>query len=190
MPRVRAPGETRRRARAHRLWQMRTKTGTLLDCKGIDGTLRSNIKYPCEWKSVFFVEMDVRGQGVYKKKCSGEKIICFSNKKCLKPSLGFTHGYKVGTIIRNTWTWSWIWSWRSMRTVKKNWKPTGTMRLTIFSQPSVFIRGYLHAQLEHGWWHRAITIPPHLDTQIKDLRPNATGIYMGSIACSLIKCVP
>jgi hypothetical protein len=40
-----APGETRRRARAHRLWQMRTKTGTLLDCKGIDGTLRSNIKY-------------------------------------------------------------------------------------------------------------------------------------------------
>jgi len=34
------------------------------------------------------------------------------------------------------------------------------MRLIIFSQPSVFIRGHLHAQLEHGWWHRAITIPP------------------------------
>ena len=31
------------------------------------------------------------------------------------------------------------------------------MRLIIFSQPSVFIRGHLHAQLEHGWWHRAIT---------------------------------
>ena len=32
------------------------------------------------------------------------------------------------------------------------------MRLIIFSQPSVFIRGHLHAQLEHGWvrgrtWH-------------------------------------
>ena len=32
------------------------------------------------------------------------------------------------------------------------------MRLIIFSQPSAFIRGHLHAQLEHGWWHRAITI--------------------------------
>ena len=47
------------------------------------------------------------------------------------------------------------------------------MRLIIFSQPGVFIRGHLHAQLEHGWWHRAITIPPHLDTY---LRPNATGM--------------
>jgi len=27
-----------------------------------------------------------------------------------------------------------------------------TMRLIINSQPSVFIRGHLHAQLEHGWW--------------------------------------
>ena len=50
------------------------------------------------------------------------------------------------------------------------------MRLIIFSQPSISIRGHLHAQLEHGLWHRAITIPPHLDTQIKGLRPNATGI--------------
>ena len=40
VPRAWASGETRRLARAHRLWQMRTKTGTLLDCKGIDGTLR------------------------------------------------------------------------------------------------------------------------------------------------------
>ena len=63
-----------------------------------------------------------------------------------------------------------------MRTVKESWNPTKTMRLIIFPQPSVFIRGHLHAQLEHGWWHRTITIPPHLDTQIKDLRPNATGI--------------
>ena len=43
-----------------------------------------------------------------------------------------------------------------MRTVKKSWNPTRTMRLIIFSQPSVFIRGHLHAQLEHGWWHSAI----------------------------------
>ena len=46
-------------------------------------------------------------------------------------------------------TWSWSWRWRSMRTVKKrSWIPTWTMRLIIFSQPSVFIRGHLHAQLE------------------------------------------
>ena len=89
-----------------------------------------------------------KGPGSLQKKCFGEKIICFSNKKCLKPSLGFTHGYKVGTSIRSTWTWSWIWSWRSMRTVKKSWIQTRTMRLIIFSQPSVFIRGHLHAQLE------------------------------------------
>ena len=57
-------------------------------------------------------------------------------------------------------TWTWCWSWRSMRTVKKSWIQTRTMRLIIFSQPSIFIRGHLHAQLEHGWWHRAITIPP------------------------------
>ena len=43
---------------------------------------------------------------------------------------------------------------------KKSSIPTRTVRLIIFSQPSVFIRGHLHAQLEHGWWHRAITIPP------------------------------
>ena len=61
------------------------------------------------------------------------------------------------------------------------------MRLIIFSQPSIFIRGHLHAQLEHGWWHRAITIPPHLDTQIKDLRPNATGIW-APIERFLYKC--
>ena len=30
---------------------------------------------------------------------------------------------------------------------KKSWNPTRTMRLIIFSQPSVFIRGHLHAQL-------------------------------------------
>ena len=63
---------------------------------------------------------------------------------------------------------------------KKGWNLTKTMRLIIFSQPSAFIRGHLHAQLEHGWWHRAITIPPHLDTQIKDLRPNATGVGLDS----------
>ena len=79
--------------------------------------------------------------------------------------------------LTNVWTWSWIWSWRSTRKVLKSWNPTRTMRLIIFSQPSVLIRGHLHAQLEHGWWHRAITIPPHIDTQIKDLRPNATGIW-------------
>ena len=44
---------------------------------------------------------------------------------------------------------------------KKSWNPTRTMRLIIFSQPSVFIRGHLHAQLEHGWWHRAIAILHH-----------------------------
>ena len=36
VPRARAPGETRRLARAHRFCSQRTKTGTLHDCKGID----------------------------------------------------------------------------------------------------------------------------------------------------------
>ena len=31
-------------------------------------------------------------------------------------------------------------------------------------------------ELEHGLWHRAITIPPHLDTQIKD-PPLGCGLY-------------
>ena len=113
-----------------------------------------------------------KGPRSLQKKCFGEKIICFSNKKCLKPSLGFTHGYKVGTSIRNTWTWSWIWSWRSMRTFQ-----TRTMRLIIFSQPSIFIRGHLHAQLEHGWWHRAIATL-------------GTGFRVFSIAHSLYTGVP
>ena len=127
--------------------------------------------------------MDVRGQGVYKKNCFGEKIICFSNKKCLKPSLGFTHGYKVGTSIRNTWTWSWIWSWRSMRTVeKKSWIQTRTMRLIIFSQPSIFIHGHLHAQLEHGWWHRTITIPPHSRRKLRTFAQTPLGYGLYSLA--------
>ena len=59
------------------------------------------------------------------------------------------------------------------------------MRLIIFSQPSVFIQGHLHAQLEHGWWHRAITIPPH------KLRTFAqTPLGHGSIAHSLYRGVP
>ena len=42
--------------------------------------------------------------------------------------------------------------------VKKSWNPTRTMRLVIFPQPSAFIRGHLHAQLEQGMWRRAIAI--------------------------------
>jgi hypothetical protein len=51
--------------------------------------------------SCFFVEMDVRGEGDHRKNYLVEKIFYFSIKKCLKPHLGFTHGYKVGTSIRN-----------------------------------------------------------------------------------------
>jgi hypothetical protein len=45
--------------------------------------------------------MDVRGEGDHRKNYLVEKIFYFSIKKCLKPHLGFTHGYKVGTSIRN-----------------------------------------------------------------------------------------
>jgi hypothetical protein len=40
-------------------------------------------------------------QGDLRKNYFDEKLFCFSIKKCLKPPLGFTHGYKVGTSIRN-----------------------------------------------------------------------------------------
>ena len=49
----------------------------------------------------FFLEMDIRDQEGPRKKYSGEKYIALPSFFCLKPSLGFTHGYKVGTSIRN-----------------------------------------------------------------------------------------
>ena len=63
-----------------------------------------------------------------------------------------------------------------MRTVKKKLKPNQDDAPDHFSQPSVFIRVHLHAQLENGWWHRANTMPPHLDTRIKD-PPLGCGLY-------------
>ena len=46
--------------------------------------------------------MDVRGQGELTKNYPGHKIFCSSINFGLKPSLGFKHGYKVGTSIRNS----------------------------------------------------------------------------------------
>ena len=63
------------------------------------------------------------------------------------------------------------------------------MRLIIFSQPSVFIRGHLHAQLEHGWWHRAITIPPR---KLRTFAQTPLGYGLYSLflifGCFLISC--
>ena len=56
---------------------------------------------PAHVNPCFFVEMDVSGKGGPIKNYSGKKIFCSSINFGLKPSLGFTHGYKVGTSIRN-----------------------------------------------------------------------------------------
>ena len=37
---------------------------------------------------------------------------------------------------------------------EKNWNPTKTMRLIIFSQQSVPMRGHFQTQLKHGWLYR------------------------------------
>ena len=49
----------------------------------------------------FFSEMDVRGREGPRKKYFGEKYFVLLINFGSKPSLGFTHGYKVGTSIRN-----------------------------------------------------------------------------------------
>ena len=78
-------------------------------------------------------------------------------------------------ILRNSWTWSWIWSWRSMRTVKKK----------LNSNPDDASDHFLSAKRLHtrpsSCSTRARLVAPcnyNSTTQIKELRPNATGIYM------------